>query len=140
MKFKGRRSNNSEIPQVNLVPMMDVLMTVLTFFIIISMTLTGEVVNVFLPRTDSEPQAEEEDTTSATFVVGLNAEQEILIRNQPVSAEQMIEQMQDYFEQNPEGIVMLKADRELTYREVSELLKTMRDVGGGRVLLGIESN
>ncbi|MEM6424137.1 MAG: biopolymer transporter ExbD, partial [Cyanobacteria bacterium P01_D01_bin.128] len=32
----------SRVPEVNLVPMMDVLMTVLTFFIIISMSLTGQ--------------------------------------------------------------------------------------------------
>ncbi|MEM1311403.1 MAG: biopolymer transporter ExbD, partial [Cyanobacteria bacterium P01_H01_bin.153] len=38
--MRRRRSSDSKIPEVNLVPMMDVLMTVLTFFIIISMSLT----------------------------------------------------------------------------------------------------
>ncbi|NEQ28726.1 MAG: biopolymer transporter ExbD, partial [Microcoleus sp. SIO2G3] len=30
------------MPEINLVPMMDVIMTILTFFIIVSMTLTNQ--------------------------------------------------------------------------------------------------
>ncbi|HEY9639164.1 MAG TPA: biopolymer transporter ExbD, partial [Coleofasciculaceae cyanobacterium] len=41
MRLNRHRSAN-RLPEVNLVPMMDVLMTVLTFFILISMTLALE--------------------------------------------------------------------------------------------------
>jgi len=44
------------MPELNLVPMMDVvILTVLTFFIIISMTLTGQQqsVGITLPSTDA---------------------------------------------------------------------------------------
>ncbi|MBE9069935.1 biopolymer transporter ExbD, partial [Leptolyngbya cf. ectocarpi LEGE 11479] len=45
------RHQRSGIPEVNLVPMMDVLMTVLTFFVIISMELSGvQIFGVSLPQ------------------------------------------------------------------------------------------
>ncbi|NEQ55108.1 MAG: biopolymer transporter ExbD, partial [Leptolyngbya sp. SIO3F4] len=44
------RQENKGVPEVNLVPMMDVLMTVLTFFVIISMELSGvQIFGVSLP-------------------------------------------------------------------------------------------
>jgi biopolymer transport protein ExbD len=135
MRFKSNR--HSGMPEINLVPMMDVLMTVLTFFIIVSMTLNGQVVDVFLPKAE-KPGEEEGDKSAAPLVIGLNEDQEILLDNKPASADEMVKQMQAYFKENPEGVVMLKADRSLTYKDVSQLLKQMRDVGGGRVSLGIE--
>jgi biopolymer transport protein ExbD len=138
MQFKNKHNPSSQVPQVNLVPMMDVLMTVLTFFIIISMTLTGEAVNVFLPRV-KETGNGDGGTSAPTLVIGLNTQEQILLRNQSINVDQMIQEIQTFLQQNPEGIVILKADRELTYRQVASLLKTMRDIGGGRVSLGIET-
>ena len=40
MKFK-RQQRSSQMPELNLVPMIDLIMTVLTFFIVVSMTLTS---------------------------------------------------------------------------------------------------
>ncbi len=140
MRFKSRRGS-APLPEVNLIPMMDVLMTVLTFFIIISMTLNGQVVNVFLPEaTSSDGGGEEEQKQDSPkpLVVGLNAERQILLSNKTATTDELVQQMQTYFENNPAGVVTLKADRSLTYRDVSELLKVMRDVGGGRVSLGVE--
>lgn len=138
MKFKQR---NNQLLEVNLVPMMDVLMTVLTFFIIISMTLTGQSVNVFLPEATSSEggsQTGQSEEAPPPLVIGLNAEREILMNSSVVTTDEMVKQMQAYFAENPEGVVTLKADRSLNYRDVSDLLKIMRDVGGGRVSLGVE--
>ncbi len=137
MRFKNRQSG-SQMPEVNLVPMMDVLMTVLTFFIIISMTLTGQqIFNVNLPQT--RPTDAGEDGTPS-FVVGLDSQKQIILDNQPISREQLIQQMQAYLAQNSQGQITLQADRALTYEDVAQLLETMRDVGGDRVLLAIEGN
>jgi biopolymer transport protein ExbD len=136
MRF-SRQRQESRLPEINLVPMMDVLMTVLTFFIIISMTLNGQAVNVLLPKTN-EAAAKEGEGADATLVVGLTANEEILVDGKVVSSTDLVQRMQTYFDQNSEGVVTLKADRSLTYEQVANVLKAMRDVGGGRVSLGIE--
>lgn len=138
MRFKHRP--RSQLPEMNLVPMMDVLLTVLTFFIIVSMTLRGQQLsNVRLPQTgdvgSETTKTEEEDVT---LVVGLNTNKEILLDNQPVTVEQLHQRIQDFLLENPEGTVILKADRGLTFSDVTSLLKTMRDVGGNRVSLAFD--
>jgi biopolymer transport protein ExbD len=47
--------------------------------------------------------------------------------------------MQAYLQQHPEGAVVLNADRKLPYEEVVKVLGKMRDIGGDRVSLAIES-
>ncbi|MEP0958834.1 biopolymer transporter ExbD [Leptolyngbya sp. FACHB-1515] len=125
------------MPEVNLVPMMDVIMAILTFFIIVSMTLTSQQsVNVTLPSAESGASATD---LPDPFVVGLNQQRQIILNSQPATEAQLLQQMQAYLASNREGVIVLKADRGLAYQEVVQLLGKMRDVGGDRVSLAIES-
>ncbi len=137
MRFKQQQGN--QMPDVNLVPMMDVLMVVLTFFIIVSMTLQGQQVpNLILPnaqRSGSNSKPE----TSVTLVVVLNPQRQTIVDSQPVTVEQLTQQVQEFLARNPAGVVVLKADRGLTYADVKQVLKTLRDIGGERVSLAINS-
>lgn len=137
MQFKSRRQGNgSQMPEVNLVPMMDVIMAILTFFIIISMTLTSQQsVNVTLPSADSGASTTD---LPDPFVVGLNQQRQIILNSQPATEAQLLQQMQTYLASNREGAIVLKADKGLAYQEVVQLLGKMRDVGGDRVSLAIE--
>ncbi|MEB3210397.1 MAG: biopolymer transporter ExbD [Leptolyngbyaceae bacterium] len=135
---RRKRSNESTVPEVNLVPMMDVLMSVLTFFIIISMSLSSQsILTVEAPEADGAADSTEAETVEP-FVLGLNADGEILISDEPVDRTALSEAMREYYANTPDGYIRLKADRELEYRDVSELLITLRDLGGGRVALAYE--
>lgn len=121
--------------------MMDVLMTVLTFFIIISMSLTGQqLLNVRLPQSvagdesTEEPQVMEIDA----LVVGLDKDANLVLENEPITFNQLSGRVRSYFAENPDGRLVLKADRELTYSEVSSLLTDLRAIGGNRVSLAVE--
>jgi biopolymer transport protein ExbD len=136
-----RRSPESQIPEVNLVPMMDVLMTVLTFFIIISMTLTGQqIVNVRLPR--EVVGADQDETAQITpieaLVVGLDKDGSLVLNNETITFNQLAQRTRSYFASHPDGKLILKADRDLSYGEVSGLLTDLRDIGGNRVALAVE--
>ncbi len=137
MRFKSQQKK-SEMPEVNLVPMMDVLMTILTFFIIIAMTLTTQqTVNVTLPSANAGAvELKEPDP----LIIGLNLQGEILLDSKTVSQAELSQRMQSYLVQNPKGAVILKAADKIPYEQVVKLLGTMRDVGGDRVSLAIEAN
>lgn len=137
MRFKSQQKK-SEMPEVNLVPMMDVLMTILTFFIIIAMTLTTQqTVNVTLPSASAgAAELKEPDP----LIIGLNLQGEILLDDKTVSQAELSQRMQSYLVQNPKGAVILKAADKIPYEQVVKLLGTMRDVGGDRVSLAIEAN
>ncbi len=142
--MRCNRRPDSKIPDVNLVPMMDVLMTVLTFFIIISMSLTGQqILNVALPRFSasfSDPTTKPNQPRTHPFVVGLSQQGEVLLDGQPVSAAQLSQQVQRYLAQNPDGEIVLKADRKLTYDKIAKLLEQLGAMGGDRVSLAVEKN
>ncbi len=139
MRFKTQ-STRSQLPEVNLVPMMDVLMTVLTFFIIISMGLTGQqMLNVKLPQAVAEGGLGEAEVMSvAALVVGLDGDGNLVLNNQVITWNQLSQEVRTYFTQNPEGRLVLKADRTLTYSDVAKLLADLRSIGGNRVSLAVE--
>jgi len=121
--------------------MMDVLMTVLTFFIIISMTLTGQqIVNVRLPQdvAGADEEVSEEVTQIEALVVGLDQDGNLVLDSETITFNQLAQRTRRYFTENPNGKLILKADRELTYAEVSTLLTDLREIGGNRVSLAVE--
>jgi biopolymer transport protein ExbD len=138
MRFKSRQQH-SQIPEVNLVPMMDVVMTILTFFIIVSMTLTGQqsAVNIALPSANkgTSPQ----DISKEPLIVGLDGQRQLILGDKPVTEAELDQQMLSYLSKNPQGAVVLKADKNLAYEQVVQVLGKMRDIGGDRVSLAIES-
>ncbi len=137
----SRRAPTSKIPEVNLVPMMDVLMTVLTFFIIISMTLTGrQLIGINIPSGIQGTDEKKADAKSQVepLIIGLDKNGEILFEEEKINFQQLTQRIRTYFSENPEGTLVLKADKELPYSEVALFLTQLRDIGGNRVSLAVE--
>ena len=127
--------------EVNLIPMMDVLLTVLTFFIIISMSLsTGQnVLGVNLPRTeDGSTPSSPDAKTPDPLTVGINPKGEVVIANKTIEPAQLKPTLEAYFQKSPQGFVVLQADRTLTYEKITKVLGQVRAVGGDKVALAIE--
>jgi biopolymer transport protein ExbD len=136
MSLRSRRqAKHSQIPEVNLVPMMDVVMTILTFFIIVSMTLSNQkALNIPLPSTD---QGGSELKLPDPMVVGLNLQGQVVLDGKSASDAELTQRMQAYLTKNPQGAVVLKADRKVSYEQVAKLLGKMQGIGGERVSLAI---
>jgi biopolymer transport protein ExbD len=134
LKNRGKRA----MPEVNLVPMMDVVMTILTFFIIVSMTLTNAktVKDVSLPSADNNKAVIDEPPDP--LVVGVNKQGQMIIEEAPVNEQQLGQKVVDYLSKNPKGAVVLKADKGLNYEKVLKAIATLRDVGGDKVSLAVE--
>ena len=133
-----RRKSGSQVPEVNLVPLMDVLMSVLTFFIIISMNLSSQnITTVEAPSPDDADAALGEESVEP-FVVGLNKDGQLLIADEQTDVVILANEIRQYLSKTPNGYVRLKADRALDYNEVTRALVTLRDMGSGRVSLAIE--
>ncbi|MBW4659142.1 MAG: biopolymer transporter ExbD [Drouetiella hepatica Uher 2000/2452] len=130
---RHRRSNS--LPEVNLIPMMDVLMTVLTFFILISMTLALEQgVEIQLPQ---QQTANPQQPTPSPMIVELDV-QGVSLNDQPIASAPLMLQVKAYLEKNPKGVVVLKAEPQMPYADVVKLLTDLKATGGERVSLAIE--
>ena len=139
--MRTRRPTKSRIPEVNLVPMMDVLMTVLIFFVIISMGLTGVKINgVTLPKSveGADKTVIEKESESEPFTIGLTSDKTLVIDDEPTSLSAIAPAVKTYFKENPNGTLLLKADRALPYDDIAVLLNELRALGGRRVSLAVE--
>ena len=139
--MRTRRRRPTRIPEVNLVPMMDVLMTVLIFFVLISMGLTGvQIRGVRLPQAVEGADEAIIDNSKAVkpLVIGLTDEKALILAGEPVDLSALAPAIQAYFAENPEGSLMLKADRALPYDDIAALLSELRKLGGRRVSLAVE--
>ncbi|MEC4850364.1 MAG: biopolymer transporter ExbD, partial [Jaaginema sp. PMC 1079.18] len=65
---------------------------------------------------------------------------DITVQNQPVADETALErEIRAYLANNETGAVLLIPDEQANYEQALQLLAKMRDIGGDRVSLGIES-
>ena len=139
MRFKTRTSQAPSLEQ-NLVPMLDVLMTVLTFFVIVSMVLTAEKgVNVSLTGGENQPTPDPQENLPDPLVVELNPQGQVQLKQQPLTKDNLTPLVAGYLAQNPKGAVLLKADRDLPYEQVVTLLSDLQQIGGDRVSLAMET-
>ena len=138
--MRTSRRRPTRIPEVNLVPMMDVLMTVLIFFVLISMELTGvQISGVRLPqRVEGTDEAITDSAEVQPLVIGLTADQTLVLAGEPTNLATLGPAIQAYFAENPDGSLMLKADRALPYDDIAALLSELRSLGGRRVSLAVE--
>jgi biopolymer transport protein ExbD len=135
MRFKHRQSDR--LPEINLTPMLNVMMGILAFFVMVTMMLTTEQgVQVQLPN-NPDSIAPPPGERPEPLLVKLNA-QGILLNDQPATQAQLQQAMQIYLASHSEGGVVLQAAPEIPYEQVLQLLGEMKDTGGNRVSLAID--
>ncbi len=135
MRFKTQASPPP--PQVDLIPMLTVMMGVLAFFAVVTTTLGSEtLVEVQLP---AESQSDAPTPLPADpFIVELVGENNITLNGQPIDVETLAPQMEAYLSRNPKDIIFLLPNPDLPYEQVMQFLGEMRRIGGDRVSLAIE--
>lgn len=137
MRFKSAR-RATDMPTVNLIPMMDVVMTILTFFVLVSMTLTHQkAVNIELPTVNASNGMETALTAVNPLLVELNYDGNVSIGNQQVLPAELEQQIKLYLANNPKGEVVLRVDKTVPYDQVAQLLVKMQAIGGKQVSLAI---
>lgn len=123
-------SQNQEV-RIEIVPMIDVIFCILTFFILGSVGLARQrAISLNLPKaTTGTAQMRE------MLVVSLDDFGQVYVEKQLVTRNQLFEAIQNYHQFNPTGLMVLNASRNASYNEVIQVLDMLREVGGERVAL-----
>ena len=104
---------------------------ILTFFIIAAVNFSRQqAINLDLPHAKTgTPQIRD------LLIVSIDDIGQIYVEQQPVTRSLLTARLQDYNQTNPNGRMVLYASKNVTYREVIEVLDLLRQVGGDRVAL-----
>lgn len=127
-----RIDTNSEDVRIELVPLIDVIFCILTFFILAAMGLSRQqAISVDLPKASTgTPQGRE------ISAVALNESGQVFVDQQPVTTkDQFLQKLKEFHKNKPNGIMALYAPTNATYSQVVQVLDLMREVGGDRVAL-----
>ncbi len=123
--------------QIQIIPLIDVVFCILTFFLLAALQFTRQqAINVDLPKA-STSTVSGVTSQGGSQIVTIDAVGNTYIEKQPVKREELAQRLKQYFQENPSGVVVLNASRTSTYNDVIETLDLLRQVGGDRVSLGI---
>lgn len=117
-------NNKGLISEINITSLADVSITLLVIFIITAPMMTPGI-DVDLPRTDASLPHDEEGIT-----VSINNDKEIFIDNDQVAIEAFGTRIKQILVTKPPGIIIyLRADKEVDYGFVVEIVGSMRKAG-----------
>ncbi len=137
MRF--RQTENTDIPTIDLIPMLTVMMGVLAFFVVVSVSLSSEqLIQVDLPPEQANDTPSDANASQEPFIVEIDATGQLLLNSAPVEADPLAAQMKTYLARHPDKIIYLVPNRQLPYQAVMTFLGDMRAVGGDRVSLALE--
>jgi biopolymer transport protein ExbD len=127
-----RVDTQPEDVRVEIVPLIDVIFCILTFFILAAVGFSRQqAINIDLPKASTGTSQGRE-----ILVVSLNERGQVFVEQQPVvTKDQFLQKLQDYRKQNPNGLMALYAATNASYSEVVQVLDLLRQVGGDRVAL-----
>ena len=121
----------SEEVRIELIPLIDVIFCILTFFLLAALQLTRQqAINVNLPKASTgKPQSQD------MLIVSVDEVGKTFIEQQPVNTVDLEKFVRRYNQVNPRGVVVLYAPKEAKYNDVVQVLDLLREVGGDRVAL-----
>ncbi|MBD2244688.1 biopolymer transporter ExbD [Nostoc sp. FACHB-888] len=123
--------------QIQIIPLIDVVFCILTFFLLAALQFTRQqAINVDLPKA-SASSVSGITSQSGSLIVTIDAVGSTYIEKQPVKRDDLGVALKQYLQANPNGVVVLNASRTAIYNDVIETLDLLRQVGGDRVSLGI---
>lgn len=127
-----RVDTQTEDVRIEVVPLIDVIFCILTFFILAALNFSRQqAISIDVPKAATgTPQGRE------LLVVTLNDQAQVFVDKQPVITKAQFQQkLQAYRKQSPNGVVALYASTNATYNEVVQVLDLLREIAGDRVAL-----
>lgn len=122
------------LPQINIVPMIDVIFAILAFFIMSTLFLTrSEGLPVNVPgAVTSEAQAQSQ------VVVTINAAGDLFLGQQPVSLDDLEAQVRSELQEGNQPVVVINADTSVTHGRVVAVMDRMRSIEGVRLAIATQ--
>lgn len=122
-------------PQINIVPMIDVIFAILTFFIMSTLFLTRqEGLPVNLPKAATSQQAQ----VPTKITITVDPQGQVSLDKKPTSVDALTEQVRTMVGNNPEAVVVINADEKVGHGQVVAVMDKVRQVKGVRLAIATQ--
>ncbi len=121
-------------PQINIVPMIDVIFALLTFFILSALYLNHSAgLPVNLPKA-----ATAQTQTQNEIVVTIDQQGNLYLNRQPISIDQLQGQVKSLVGNNSQAVVTVNADERVTHGQVIRVMDQLRQIPGVRLAIAAQ--
>lgn len=125
MGFKTQADDDEAVSEINVTPLVDV-MLVLVIILLVTAPLLTQSVNVALPKTASTSP----DTEKQPMQLGIDAQGGVTLNKNPVADLAALEKtLQTELVANPELTVHVYADQAVNYGKVAEVMAAVQHAG-----------
>ena len=130
LKFSRMLKRNKTISQINVTPMVDVMLVLLVIFMITAPLLkVGVPIN--LPKTKAKVLPEDQAPLSVT----INKEEKIFVQDTEVSLEKLIPKLISISKNRNDRKIFIRADKVLSYGKVVEVMAIITSAGFNKIAL-----
>ena len=132
MRLRDRRAFGK--PEVVIIPMIDIMFFLLVFFIMSTLYMVNvKTVDVNLPKAQSA-----QTQLNVTYLITVRKDGSLWLEDQPIDADTLVQQARMESQKNPRFAVVVRADGDMNYSGVMELLDRFRQAGITRFGLAAE--
>ena len=123
-----RTSHPAPMSDINMTPLIDVMLVLLVIFIITAPLMTSSL-KLDLPKTDSGTP-----TSAPAFIaLAINADGELFFGDEPLARDALALRVAEAARANPQLEVQLRADQKVPYGSVAELIALVQQAGLNRI-------
>lgn len=126
----GKRSNYRPMSEINVTPLVDVMLVLLIVFMVTAPLLTVGV-PVDLPQTQAAPINEPKEP----LVISINSEGKIYLQDTEVDVDQLVPRLQAITNNNSTASIYVRGDRAVNYGRVLEVMGMVSGAGFSKVSL-----
>jgi biopolymer transport protein TolR len=130
----GRGGRYRPIADINVTPLVDVMLVLLIVFMVTAPLLTVGV-PVDLPQTAAPPINEPKEP----LVISVNRAGEVFVEDTAVPVDGLVDKLQAVTGANPEAVLYVRGDKEINYGRVLEVMSLVTAAGFRKVSLVAES-
>lgn len=121
--------------EINIIPLIDVMFALLTFFVISTLYLTrSEGLPVNLPKAATAQQ--QQQSTKATVTV--DAKGQVSLNRKPIALDALTEQVRTLVGSNQEVMVVINADEGVDHGQVVAVMDRVRRVPGAKLAIATQ--
>jgi biopolymer transport protein ExbD len=125
---------NEDYPEIPVVPLIDVMFTLLTFFIVITLFISkARAIDLSLPKASDAPPI---DQKIVQVDIRVDTKGNFYVNRAPVTEAQLRDQMRTL---SDESLIILAGDEKTRYQDLIRAMDVLRGVGKNKIALAARS-
>ena len=133
-----RRGRSSDVPEINLIPFIDVLLVIIIFLMLTTTYAKFSGLEINLPTADASKQAEQPDEVSVT----VTAAGQVLVNKTPLGAvgvEAISNALRRAAGDAKEPVIVINADAKASHQSVVDIMQAAQAAGYPRISFATQS-